>query len=94
MTLGPFPALVHPPHITQVLIAVVEAMHVRTTATSEGRLLTQVVARMKNTQKQFLRARLPAAAEVWSTGAPACPSLLCARAVRGLFVWARFRSRQ
>jgi len=50
-----------------VLIAVVEAVHMMLCQTSEGRLLTKIVARVRNTQKQFLRIAASKTSDVWST---------------------------
>jgi len=60
-----------------VLIAVVESAHITTTQTEEGRILTKVVAKVRNTQQQFLRITTPPEASVWSTfvsGLPVKPA--------------------
>jgi len=50
-----------------VLIAVVEEAHVVITQTTEGRILTKLVAQVRNTQQQFLRITMPEGSNVWST---------------------------
>jgi len=60
-----------------VLIAVVEQAHVIITQTEEGRTLTKVVAKVRNTQQQFLRLVTPKDSCIWSTfvsGAPVKPA--------------------
>jgi len=50
-----------------VLIAIVEECHVDCTITEEGSMLTRLSVKVRNTQKQFLRIRLPLGAHIWST---------------------------
>ncbi|MBI2567625.1 MAG: hypothetical protein HYV63_11385 [Candidatus Schekmanbacteria bacterium] len=46
--------------------AIIEDAHLRTFARPDGKVLTEVTYRIKNNRKQFLRATLPAGAELWS----------------------------
>jgi len=60
-----------------VLIAVVESAHVSVTQTEEGRVLSKLVAVVRNSQKQFLRIGTPGNSDVWSTvvaGQPVKPA--------------------
>eukprot|EP00456_Euglypha_rotunda_P062999 TRINITY_DN5317_c0_g1_i7.p1 TRINITY_DN5317_c0_g1~~TRINITY_DN5317_c0_g1_i7.p1 ORF type:complete len:367 (-),score=37.73 TRINITY_DN5317_c0_g1_i7:194-1294(-) len=56
-----------------VLIAVIEDAHIVMTQTSEGRLLTKVALKVRNTQKQFLRIKTPPKANIWSTAVAGKP---------------------
>lgn len=61
-----------------VLIAVVEKAHITVSVTEEGRMLTKIVAQVRNTQRQFLRVETPKGSEVWSTvvaGKPVKPAM-------------------
>jgi len=49
-----------------VLIAVIESAHVTMTQTEEGRMITRMVASVRNTQKQFLRVAIPKDSDVWT----------------------------
>lgn len=50
-----------------VLIAIVEECQLDVTVTEEGSMLTRLSAKVRNTQKQFLRIKLPTGAHIWST---------------------------
>jgi len=50
-----------------VLIAVIEEAHVVITQTEEGRVLTKLIANVRNTHQQFLRITMPKNCSVWST---------------------------
>ncbi len=60
-----------------VLVAAAEAAHFVTTVTPEGRIMTKLIMRVRNTQKQYVRIQVPAASDIWSAmvdGAPVKPA--------------------
>lgn len=52
---------------TEVLVTAIDEVHYETTVSQEGKVLTRCLLKVRNTQRQFLRARLPAGAQPWST---------------------------
>lgn len=50
----------------KVLVAVVEALRFSTTITEEGNMITDLLARIRNTREPYLTLELPEDAEIWS----------------------------
>jgi len=60
-----------------VIVASCDRMHVELIYTEEGFILTKMIAEIRNSQKQFLRIKIPPISDVWSvsvSGAPVKPS--------------------
>ncbi|EGC40409.1 hypothetical protein DICPUDRAFT_146788 [Dictyostelium purpureum] len=60
-----------------VLVSICEGAHFITTCSDSGKLVHQIILQIKNTQKQFIRLRLPFEYEIWTTmmdGEPIRPS--------------------
>jgi len=56
-----------------VLIAVIDCAIFTATVSEEGRVMIKVVLQIRNTQKQFVRIKVPQEFEVWSTMVAALP---------------------
>jgi len=52
---------------TEVLVTAIDEGHFETTVAQEGKILTRCLLKVRNTQRQFLRATLPDGATIWST---------------------------
>jgi hypothetical protein len=61
-----------------VLIAACDEAHFITTVSGEGKVLHKLVLRIRNTQKQYVRIKIPGRYEIWSTtvaGSPVKPAM-------------------
>eukprot|EP00736_Rhodelphis_marinus_P013756 Rmarinus@m.1814 len=52
---------------TEVLVSSIDEAHFEVTASEEGRVLHRCLLKVRNTQRQYLRVRIPEDAMIWST---------------------------
>lgn len=50
-----------------VLVAAVDVVHLICTRSQQGKQMSQMVFKVRNTQKQYMRIKLPLDADIWST---------------------------